>query len=211
MDHRPQMYNKSLEETVTSDTSGHFRRVLVSLLQANRSEAKEFSREAAIRDAESLLAAGEKKQGTDESKFVEVIMSNSYPHLRAVFEEYEKMSKNTMEEALKKEMSGHLLRAFLTIGKCTRLLVMLTAVRCIQNKPAYFAKTLERSMKGLGTDDASLQRVVITRCEIDMVQIKIAFEKEYGKSLGEWIKDDTSGDFRRILLVLIGDEELSKK
>ncbi|VDK41164.1 unnamed protein product [Dibothriocephalus latus] len=61
-------------------------------------------------------------------------------------------------------------------------------MRCIQNKPAYFAKTLHRSMKGLGTDDKSLSRVIVTRCEIDMVQIKTAFEAEYERSLAEWIK-----------------------
>ncbi|VDM04673.1 unnamed protein product [Schistocephalus solidus] len=110
------------------------------------------------------------------SRFNEILISRSNAHLRAVFEEYEKMSKNTVEEALKKEMSGDLLRSFLSI------------VRCIQNKPAYFAKTLNRSMKGLGTDDKSLSRVIITRCEIDMVQIKTAFAAEYGKSLAEWIK-----------------------
>nr|VZI46056.1 unnamed protein product [Spirometra erinaceieuropaei] len=170
------LFNRSLEEHVMKDTSGHFKRLLVSLLQANRDESRTFDRNKARKDAEDLLAAGEKKTGTDESKFNEILISRSNAHLRAVFAEYEKMSKNTIEEALKKEMSGDLLRSFLSI------------VRCIQNKPAYFAKTLNRAMKGLGTDDKSLSRVIVTRCEIDMVQIKTAFAAEYGKSLAEWIK-----------------------
>ena len=42
-------------------------------------------------------------------------------------------------------------------------------------------------MKGLGTDDDSLVRTVLTRCEREMVQIKAAFEREYNGALGKWI------------------------
>lgn len=42
-------------------------------------------------------------------------------------------------------------------------------------------------MKGAGTNDRSLVRVIVTRCEVDMVQIKTAFNAEYGDSLGQWI------------------------
>ncbi|VUZ55858.1 unnamed protein product, partial [Hymenolepis diminuta] len=193
------IYNRDLEKDVRDDTSGHFQRLLVALLQGNRDECPTFDRKKAKQDAEELLAAGEKKMGTDESKFNEILISRSNAHLRAVFQEYEKLSKKSIEEALKSEMSGDILRAFLSV------------VRSVQNKPNFFAKTLHRSMKGLGTDDESLIRVVVSRCEIDMVQIKDAFKAEYKQTLGEFIKDDTSGDYRLTLLTLIGDESLVKK
>lgn len=50
-----------------------------------------------------------------------------------------------------------------------------------------FAKVLHKSMKGLGTDDESLLRVVISRCECDMVQIKEAFQRDYKQTLGQFI------------------------
>ncbi|VDK38174.1 unnamed protein product [Taenia asiatica] len=193
------VFSRDLEKDIRDDTSGHFQRLMVSLLQGNRNESPTFDRTKARKDAEELLAAGEKKSGTDESKFNEILISRSNAHLRAVFEEYEKMSKRTVEEALKSEMSGDVLRAFLSV------------VRCVQNKPAFFAKVLHRSMKGLGTDDDSLIRVIVTRCEIDMVQIKNAFKAEYEETLGDFIKDDTSGDYRLVLLTLIGEESLVKK
>ena len=61
-------------------------------------------------------------------------------------------------------------------------------MRNIRNRAAAAAKTLYDSMHGLGTNDDSLIRTVITRCEVDMVQIKQQFEKAYKGSLGEWIK-----------------------
>lgn len=64
------VYNRDLEKDVRDDTSGHFQRLLVALLQGNRDESPTFDRKKAKQDAEELIAAGEKKIGTDESKSV---------------------------------------------------------------------------------------------------------------------------------------------
>jgi hypothetical protein len=61
-------------------------------------------------------------------------------------------------------------------------------VGCIKNKVVQYAKTLYESMKGLGTNDLSLTRTVVSRCEVDMVQIKAEFQRAYNQSLGQFIK-----------------------
>lgn len=182
---------RDLEKDVISDTSGHFKRVLVSMLQANRDESPAVDKQAARRDAETLYQAGEKRLGTDESKFNMILASKSFAHLRVVFEEYFRVSKHDIEKALKSEMSGDLLRS------------MLAIVRCIRNKQQYFAHQLMKSMKGLGTKDRTLIRLIVSRCEIDMQVIKQEFHKANGKSLESWITDDTSGDYRKLLLTLV--------
>ena len=42
-------------------------------------------------------------------------------------------------------------------------------------------------MKGLGTDDDTLCRVVVSRCEVDMVQIKEEFQRQYKQTLGMFV------------------------
>ena len=42
--------------------------------------------------------------------------------------------------------------------------------------------------QGAGTNDSTLIRVIISRCEIDMKQIKQEFQKMYGKSLEDMIR-----------------------
>jgi annexin A7/11 len=63
---------------------------------------------------------------------------------------------------------------------------------------------LYHSMKGLGTDDNTLIRIVTTRAEVDMQYIKAEFSSLYNKSLERMITGDTSGNYRLFLLTLVG-------
>lgn len=79
-------------------------------------------------------------------------------------------------------------------------------MRVALNRQVYFAKRLNKAMKGLGTNDLALVRLVVSRCEIDMVEIKDQYRALYGKSLGAAIKSECSGDYKRLLLALVGGE-----
>ena len=37
---------------------------------------------------------------------------------------------------------------------------------CVRNRADYFAEQLYKSMKGAGTDDDTLVRLIVTRCEV---------------------------------------------
>ncbi|CAA3031460.1 annexin D5 [Olea europaea subsp. europaea] len=50
---------------------------------------------------------------------------------------------------------------------------LLTILRCAENLGKYFAKVLHKAMKGMGTDDTTLTRVIVTRADIDMQYIKV--------------------------------------
>ncbi|BFZ22448.1 hypothetical protein BsWGS_25488 [Bradybaena similaris] len=187
------MFGRELEADITGDTSSDFRRLLIGCLQANRPEGTEFDRNKAKQDSQALLDAGEKKWGTDESRFLAILVSRSYPQLRATFQEYAKLANKDIEDSISSEMSGDLKKGLLAI------------VRVIRGKAAYFASELHTAMKGLGTNDDTLIRIIISRCEVDMVQIKEEFQKAFKQSLAMFITDDTSGDYRKLLLTLIGE------
>ncbi|XP_038591740.1 annexin A11b [Micropterus salmoides] len=188
-------YGKSLEDSISSDTSGHFRRLLVSLCQGNRDERETVDIALAKQDAQKLYAAGENKVGTDESQFNAILCARSKPHLRAVFHEYQQMSGRDIEKSICREMSGNLESG------------MVAVVKCIKNTPAYFAERLNKAMKGAGTKDTTLIRIMVSRSEVDMLDIRQEYVRAYGKSLYTDISGDTSGDYQKLLLKLCGGND----
>ncbi|KAI4888313.1 hypothetical protein NFI96_017612 [Prochilodus magdalenae] len=186
---------KTLEDAIIGDTSGHFRRLLVSLAQGNRDERETVDISLAKQDAQTLYQAGENKLGTDESKFNAILCSRSKAHLRAVFSEYQHMCGRDIEKSIEREMSGDLEGG------------MLAVVKCIKDTPTYFAERLHKAMKGLGTKDRTLIRIMVSRSEVDMLDIRQAYIRKYGKSLYTDISGDTSGDYKKLLLKLCGGSD----
>ena len=129
------VYSKPLEKDVKSDTSGNFRRLLISLLQGKRPETTEVNVEQAKQDAQSLLDAGQAKFGTDESKFNVLLCDRSDPQLRAIFNEFAKSTGKSIEESIKSETSGDIQKGLLAI------------VRCVRSRPHFFAEQLRKAMK----------------------------------------------------------------
>nr|XP_032800931.1 annexin A4-like isoform X2 [Petromyzon marinus] len=189
-------YGSSLEEDIMGETSGLFQRVLVSLLTANRDEGDDVDEELASQDAEGLYLAGEDKLGTDESTFIMILCSRSHAHLKRVFEIYKDVAGKSIIESIRSETSGDFED------------VLLAIVKCILDKPAFFAERLYKAMKdGLGTDDATLVRVMVSRCEVDMLDIRFEFKRFFGETLYSFIKGDTSGDYKRALIQLCGGDD----
>jgi annexin A7/11 len=60
---------------------------------------------------------------------------------------------------------------------------LLFAVECVQSPPAFFAKQLHKAMAGGGTDDTTLIRIIVSRSEIDLENIKQEYERLYDKTL----------------------------
>ena len=58
----------------------------------------------------------------------------------------------------------------------------------IENRAAFFAKEIHNSIAGLGTNDKALIRLVVSRCEIDMGNIKEEYQKLYKTPLEKDIK-----------------------
>ncbi|CAI5446737.1 unnamed protein product [Caenorhabditis angaria] len=185
------LYRRDLERDLIGETSGHFKRLLISLCAGGRDESNYVDGLRANQDARKLYQAGEKRLGTDESAFNAILASQNFNQLRMVFEEYQKVANHQIEKAIESEFSGDIRDGLLAI------------IAVIRNRPAYFAKLLHDSMKGIGTRDTDLIRLVVTRAEYDMADIRNAFQALYRTSLENMIKGDCSGAYKDGLIALV--------
>uniref|UniRef100_A0AAY4BHL1 Annexin n=1 Tax=Denticeps clupeoides TaxID=299321 RepID=A0AAY4BHL1_9TELE len=186
-------HSGKLEKDIMGDTSGHYQQLLVILLQGDREEGVDEGQ--VERDAKDLFAAGEEKFGTDEDKFVNILGTRSFEHLRKVFDVYRTIAGCEIEESIKDECTGNLEN------------LLLAAVKCARSIPGYFAECLRESMRRAGTDDETLIRIMVSRSEVDMLDIRAYFKKNYGCSLYSSIQEDTDGDYQKALLYLSGGND----
>ncbi|XP_033754310.1 annexin A4-like [Pecten maximus] len=210
----------ALEEDIANDTSGDYKRLLISASQGNR-EIIDFERldeaveevknemdmptgmfavnhdklvnvKKAQREAQKLFEAGQDRWGTDEETFNRIFSVRDPYQLRRTYAEYVKLSQCDIENAVEEETSGDFEMALYTL------------VMCIKFPPRYFAKRLTMMMKGLGTADSDLIRIIVSRSEIDMEQIKASFLEENKQTLWKWIEGDCSGDYKKLLQGIVG-------
>ena len=183
-----QMYGKDLVRYVESETSGHFRKVLVAMLQCQRHEVDYPINEQELRmEAQRLYSAGAGRWGTDESVFTQIFATRSPVEIAAIASFYQQIAGVDLYTSLKKEFSGNVEKLLKAIFYCSI------------NPPEWFATRVRNSLEGSGTKDKQLIRIIVSRAEIDLRQIKQAYYKLYGRDMVTDIRNDTSGDYKRIL------------
>ncbi|RKO97169.1 hypothetical protein CXG81DRAFT_15258 [Caulochytrium protostelioides] len=185
------LYRRDAVRDVQSEVSGDAKHLLTALLAGARDESGQVLDPMA--DVEALYRAGEKRLGTDESTFIRILCSRSDRHLQAVFAGYVQRTGHTLEKAIKREFSGDMER------------VLLGMYALFTDRPGYIASLFEKSMHGLGTDDDMLVRLAVRHHDPNLMSlIKQAYLHRYGKQLYNRVSGETSGDYRAILLALIG-------
>lgn len=185
-----ELFEAELVDDIDGDTSGNFGKLMFSLAQASRSEDDDVNDDDVATDVANLIEAGVETLGTDETRFNVILASRSYPHLSKVLEQYAEQVGQDITETIESEMSGDLKEG------------MLALIECGRNRPKYFAKRLHESMKGGGTDDSTLIRVMVSRSEIDLACVKEEFQSLYETELAQWIEDDCGGDYKRLMLAI---------
>ncbi|KAF2353313.1 Annexin repeat [Trinorchestia longiramus] len=186
-------HERSLDEALADDLSGDFRDLMRGLVAGGREEEGPTDSARARKDAQDLYDAGiGLNAGTDESEFISILNNRSFAQLTVTFDEYENISQESIEESIEKEFSGDLKDGLLAI------------VKRVRDPLGFFAGRLNKSVAGGGTDDKSLIRLLISRSEIDLADIKVRYKELFETELYDDVKSDTSGDYQKLLLAIIG-------
>ena len=188
-----ELYKKELVEDIKGDTSGDFQKILEGILRCKRSEVKEINKENCEKIAKELSET--KEEGwvvNDESSvFYKYIMNSSPKELSAIAREYYRLSGKTIIEGIENNF------------KSDAKDLLKSILYSLVSPSEYFATRVKKAIEGFGTDNKTLIRILITRCEVDMNIIKKYYKQLYNKEMIEDIKNDISGDYQKLMIELI--------
>ncbi|XP_043692409.1 annexin D4-like [Telopea speciosissima] len=184
------LFDHSLEEDVASHIHSTNRNFFVALVSAYRYEGSKVNDEVAKSEAKILCNAiknANTKNPVEEEEVVRILSTRSKAHLKAIYKHYKEMFSKTLDEDLEHGSS------------------LKEAVMCLCTPQAYYSKVLNASLKS-GADEktkVALTRVVVTRGDSNMKEIKEEYHKEHGVSLSQKIEETTHGNYKDFLLSLI--------
>ncbi|KAG2671807.1 hypothetical protein I3760_13G011600 [Carya illinoinensis] len=184
------LFDHSLEEDVAHHINGSERKLLVALVSAYRYEGSKVNNDAAKSEAKTLFNAikdANKRKPIDDEEVIRVLTTRSKPHLQALYKHYKEISGKNIDEDLNADLR------------------LKETVQCICTPQKYFSQVLNTSLKrdvDKNTKKA-LTRVIVTRADTDMKEIKEEYNKLYGVSLSQKIEDTANGNYKDFLLTLI--------
>ncbi|XP_020224804.1 annexin-like protein RJ4 isoform X1 [Cajanus cajan] len=187
-------YKRSLEEDVAAHTTGHLRQLLVGLVSSYRYEGDEINVKLAQTEANILHETVKEKKGNYEEA-IRILTTRSKTQLVATFNRYRDEHGISISKKLLDHASDDLLK------------VLHTAIRCINDHKKYYEKVLRNAMKKFGTDEEGVSRVIVTRAEKDLKDIKELYYKRNSVHLEDEVSKETSGDYKKFILALLGKHD----
>ena len=192
-DEYKKIYGISLKEDIAKEKKSDFNTFIQCILNTPRSESNSITTEQQAGDAaQEIINIGLKNYGKDVELFQRLFVKSSRDDLIAISREYKNINKKkkNLYDAVDDECP-----------KATREIIK--AIIFAVSLPAhYFAFLIKKSIVGLGTDEETLSRVLVTRHEVDMDLIRYYYKAETERELIEDIEGDTSGTYLKILTKL---------
>ena len=186
-------YGETLDNAVAGDTSGDYQKLLLALLQCQRSQSPMADPNGCAADAAALYQAGEGKWGTDEATFTRIFATRSPADIALINQNYKQHAGKGLLGAIDAEFSGDTKELLDTI------------VRSNVDPYGYYAGRIHESVAGLGTNDSRLIRNVCARHAVDLPLIKQAYTRDYGTDMLQDIQSDTSGHYRQVISSLVAN------
>ncbi|XP_071721365.1 annexin-like protein RJ4 [Rutidosis leptorrhynchoides] len=187
-------YKLSLEEEIASHTYGDLRKLLVALVSIHRYQGDEVNLKLAKSESDILRKAIEAKEFNHE-EIIRIITTRSKPQLMATLNHYKDEHGCNMTKHLKDDPTNEYTET------------LRTTLRCMSDPIKYFEKVLRNALKKGGSNDDALTRVIVTRAEKDLKVIMEQYYKRNSVSLDQAVTKETSGDYKRFLLTLLGKKD----
>ncbi|XXG52815.1 hypothetical protein AAC387_Pa03g1029 [Persea americana] len=185
-------YKHSLEEDVAVRFTGDIRKLLVALVGTYRYDGGEIDTRLANEEAKTLHdAIDEKAFGHEE--VIRILTTRSKAQLNATFNCFKDKYGTTINKSLPADSENEF------------FLALRATIRSLTSPCKYFEKLLRNAIINHGTDEGTLTRVIVSRAEKDLQEIKEVFFKRNNVPLTHAVAKETSRDYKAFLLALLGN------
>ncbi|TVU47006.1 hypothetical protein EJB05_06582, partial [Eragrostis curvula] len=190
------LFGCSLEEDVAACAAlaDPLRKLLVSLVRSYRCAEEHVDDDVARLEAAQLAEAVARRKQPHGDEVIRIVSTRSKHQLRATFRWYKQEHSSDIDEDITMHSSSQFAK------------MLRSAVWCLTSPEKHFAEVIRYSILGLGTDEDTLTRAIVSRAEIDMNNIKEEYNIRFKTTVTSDIVGDTSGDYMDFLLALVGSE-----
>ena len=181
---------KDLIQEIEKNFSGVLKKNLINLISTPRGESHTPNPNKCEKLADLLISVGEGNWAGNDDIFKEVFIKSSGEELILIGRFYYKKTGKNMLDIIEKKITGK-----------NKILLKEVLYNNIIPQELY-AEKIYNSIKGLGTNNSLLARVLVLRHEIDMDEINEFYKDKYKKEMKDDIIGDTSGNFKKLCLLL---------
>ena len=181
---------KDLIQEIEKNFSGVLKKNLINLISTPRGESHTPNPNKCEKLADLLISVGEGNWAGNDDIFKEVFIKSSGEELILIGRFYYKKTGKNMLDIIEKKITGK-----------NKILLKEVLYNNIIPQELY-AEKIYNSIKGLGTNNSLLARVLVLRHEIDMDEINEFYKDKYKKEMKDDIIGDTSGNFQKLCLLL---------
>ncbi|XP_059312235.1 annexin D3-like [Lycium ferocissimum] len=185
------LFNCSLEEDIAANVPTLVQKILVGLVRSYRYDKELVDPSIANAEAAILREAIRAKQ-LDSDNFLLILSTRNVHQLRATFDCYKQNYGFSIDQDMK------------SCGKGLLESILKVVIWCINAPEKHFAEVVRASIVGIGTDEDSLTRAIVTRAEVDMMKVRGEYFIVNKTSLDNAVIGDTSGDYMKFLMTLLG-------
>ncbi|XP_069118301.1 annexin A6-like isoform X1 [Argopecten irradians] len=191
-DHYRKAYKTDVESDIKKEGSdSDFANLLVAIWSDER-DATTVNQTRAQQEAKMLLRNGKAVHPTDET-FVNLMVKSSHAQVKATFQEYDKLAGQDIYAGL------------ITAGLGDDEDGYISLAMAVQDPHDFYAEKLNSCFSSMGVNDNMLIRMTVSRSERDLGEIKSRLQDKYKKSLSQLIRTECKGDYKQLLLEIVGE------
>ena len=178
-------YNLDLEDQIKEGTLDDFKKLLLGILQCQRSTNEAPDLDYCKRVAEDLEQEESEKLTVDST--INIIFIQSSPQeMLIISKEYNKSTQKLITETIDKNFKGDVKR-------------LLKAILIAKISPSeYYANLIYEAISGSLLDECA--RLLVTRAEIDLNQIQKYYKKLYENDITDDIRSKDSNEYTNLLI-----------